>query len=118
MTNNSDSPLVHEPWISLSQAARLFPPARSNRPISASCVWRWFRKGVRTPDGRRVHLETLRVVNRFVTSEAAARRFVLAQQSGAEARSPEESPLSAPRTPVQRSRASTHAAAELAARGL
>jgi len=87
MTADFESPLVREQWISLSQAAKLFPPARRGRPVSASCVWRWFKEGVRTQGGRRVHLEALRVVNRYVTSEQAVRRFILAQQPTTDASS-------------------------------
>jgi hypothetical protein len=117
MTDIAESLLVRESWISLSQAAKLFPPARRGRPVSASCVWRWFREGVRTTDGRRIHLEALRVVNRFVTSEPAVRRFIVAQQPG----SPEiqNGPVrSVPRTPSQRSRASEGAARKLQASGV
>ncbi|HJZ93582.1 MAG TPA: hypothetical protein VKE40_22085 [Gemmataceae bacterium] len=118
MTNESESPLVREPWISLSQAARLFPPARRGRPVSGSCVWRWFKEGVRTVDGRRVHLEALRVVNRYVTSEPAVRRFILAQQPGSQAGIAVEPAPRAPRTPAKRKRASERASRQLEARGL
>lgn len=120
MSNPVPIGLAGEPLISLSQAAKLFPPARRGRPVSASCIWRWFKQGVRTADGRRVHLEALRVVNRYVTSEAAVRRFILAQQP-ASASTPITSDQPArpdPRTPGQRARASDRAEAELVARGL
>jgi hypothetical protein len=118
MTNATDSPLIRERWISLCQAAKLFPPARRGRPVSGSCVFRWHRDGVRTADGRRVYLEALRVVNRLVTSEAAVQRFVLAQQSGAAPAAPNEPSHPAPRTPGQRARASERAASELKAQGV
>ncbi|MBO0698079.1 MAG: hypothetical protein J2P46_06780 [Zavarzinella sp.] len=118
MTNPSESPLVQEPWISLSQAAKLFPPARRGRPVSASCVWRWHRVGVRTADGRRVHLEALRVVNRYVTSEPAVHRFILAQQSPTPAVRSDAPTPEAPRTPGQRTRASERAARKLQEVGL
>src|SRR5437588_6335914 len=114
MTDNSESPLIHEPWISLRQAATLFPPARQNQPVSPSCVWRWFKQGVHTADGRRVHLEALRVVNRYVTSAAAVRRFILAQQPGAAAGRPDSERKPAPRTAGQRARADERAARILA----
>ncbi|HKB02242.1 MAG TPA: DUF1580 domain-containing protein [Gemmataceae bacterium] len=118
MTDVAESPLVHEPWISLSQAAKLFPPARRGRPVSGSCVWRWFKQGVRTADGRRVHLETLRVVNRYVTSEPAVRRFIMAQQPVSAAGVSAVPTHPAPRTPGQRARADAKAAAKLQALGL
>lgn len=119
MTDISDSLLVQEVWISLSQAAKLFPPARRGRPVSASCIWRWFKEGVQTPDGRRVHLETLRVVNRFVTSEAAVRRFILAQQQTIQSRERRNStPTIVPRTPKRRMQADERAARQLDASGL
>lgn len=118
MTDFSESLLVRESWISLSQAAKLFPPARRGRPVSASCVWRWFKEGVRTTDGRRVHLEALRVVNRYVTSENAVRRFILAQQPGSTMGVPAGPMPPGLRTPGQRARASEKAAVRLKAMGL
>ena len=118
MSDTSESLLVHEPWISLSQAAKLFPPARRGRPVSGSCVWRWFKQGVRTPDGRCIHLETLRVVNRYVTSEPAVRRFIMAQQPGSISEISQNSSLPSPRTPGQRARASAQAATKLQSFGL
>jgi hypothetical protein len=118
MTDISESPLIHESWISLRQAASLFPPARQSQPVSASCVWRWFKQGVRTADGRRVHLEVLRVVNRYVTSEPAVRRFILAQQPGSAAGVPAAPPQPGPRTPGQRAKADSRAAAKLQSLGL
>ena len=116
MSDIFESLLVHESWISLSQAANLFPPARLGRPVTGSCVWRWFKEGVRTTDGRRIHLETLRIVSRYVTSEAAVRRFILAQQLGAT--SAIAVPVHASRTPGQRARASERAAETLRSAGL
>lgn len=119
MTDVSESPLVRESWISLSQAAKLFPPARRGRPVSASCIWRWFRDGIRTVDGRRIHLEALRVVNRYVTSEPAVRRFIMAQQQPSlRSARPEDPAIAPPRTPGQRSRASERAARKLQSQGL
>jgi hypothetical protein len=118
MTDNPDFMLVRERWISLSQAAKLFPPARRGRPVSASCVWRWFREGVRTADGRRVHLEALRVVNRYVTSDEAVRRFILAQQPGSLAGTSEPAVRPVSRTPGRRALADAQAAKKLQELGL
>lgn len=91
MSETTENLLLCEPWISLAQAAKVFPPARSGRPVSASCLWRWAKEGVRIPSGRRVHLEALLIVSRFVTSEQAVRRFILAIQPG-ESDRPQTSP--------------------------
>jgi hypothetical protein len=113
-----ESRLIQEQWLSLSQAARLFPPARRGRPVSASCVWRWCKRGVTTADGRRVHLEVLRCVNRFITTEAAVRRFLSAMQPGATIGVPDAPPGRVPRTPGQRARADAQAADKLQKLGL
>jgi hypothetical protein len=78
--NCAPSLLWTEEWISFAQAAKLFPPYRRGRPVSPSCVWRWFKTGVKTTDGRVVRLEALKLVNRHVTSADAIKRFMAAQQ--------------------------------------
>ncbi|MSR55154.1 MAG: DUF1580 domain-containing protein [Gemmataceae bacterium] len=117
MNDSNESLLIRESWLSLSQAAKLIPSARNGRPVSASCLWRWFKEGVLTPEGHRIHLETLRVVNRFVTSEPAVRRFILAQQRMSADKGPSSLPVKPPRTPGQRNRASERAAQKLQDRG-
>lgn len=77
---DSRSLLLSERLISFSQAARLIPPSRQDRPVSPSCIWRWHRVGVTTTDGRRVKLEAVWLVNRLVTSEQAVQRFIAALQ--------------------------------------
>lgn len=81
----TDTPTMHslllsDRLISFSQAARLIPPSRQDRPVSPSCIWRWHRVGVTTTDGRRVKLEAVWLVNRLVTSEQAVQRFIAALQ--------------------------------------
>jgi hypothetical protein len=44
--------------LSLSQAARRFPPYRGSRPVVPSTIFRWIADGVRVPGGPRVRLET------------------------------------------------------------
>jgi hypothetical protein len=73
--------LLGDKLLSFAQAARLIPPSRRGRPVSPSCLWRWHRSGVKTPDGRTVRLEAVWLVNRLVTSEEAVRRFIAAQQT-------------------------------------
>lgn len=91
MSETNENLLLRETWISLAQAAKLFPPGRGGGPVSPSCLWRWTKEGVRIPDGRRIHLEALRIVSRFVTSEQAVRRFIVAIQP-VESDGPQTSP--------------------------
>jgi hypothetical protein len=92
------SRLLGEKLLSLSQAARLIPPSRQNRPVSPSCLWRWHRSGVKTANGRTVRLEAVWLVNRLVTTEEAVRRFIAAQQPEAAACSPPTESVPIPRT--------------------
>src|SRR5262249_14916560 len=64
---------------SLSQAAKLFPPARRNRPVTLSCLVRWVLKGARAFDGRWVKLEAARCSGRWITTPQAIGRFLAAQ---------------------------------------
>jgi len=99
--------------LSLTQAARRFPPARLGRPVHASCVWRWMHDGVRLPDGTIVRLEAARLSGRWLTSEPAIERFLAAQTPHIDLPAP-----TAPRTPTARQRASERAAAELSRIGI
>jgi hypothetical protein len=63
----------------LSAAARRFPPSRQGRPVSLSCLVRWFRDGVRGPNGERIHLEASRLAGRWITTPQAIVRFLKAQ---------------------------------------
>ena len=69
---------------------------------------------MRTIDGRRVHLETIRIANRHVTSEEAVTRFIEAMQPG----NVDQPPIADIRTARQRQRASERAARELERRGI
>jgi hypothetical protein len=94
--------------LSLTQAARRFPPHRRNRPVCASTIWRWVHDGVRVPDGQVVRLEAARVCGRWLTSEPALQRFIAAQtpKTGG--------PVSpARRTPTMRQRAIQRAVRKL-----
>lgn len=72
--------LMAEQLISFSQAVKFFPSYRIGRPVGASCVWRWFRHGVRSGKDIVVRLEAVRVAGRNLTSFEAVRRFIEAQQ--------------------------------------
>ena len=105
--------LTRETKLTMAQAARSFPSARLGRPVSASTVWRWCRKGVKVPGGGTLRLECVRVSGRWLTSVEALSRFV-AQQTPAM----ENDPPPAPRSPSRRQRASERAAAELRRQGI
>jgi hypothetical protein len=91
---------------SLTEAARLLPPARSNRPPHTSCLLRWILHGVNTRNGR-VHLEAVRLGGRWLTSVEALQRFAEAQTP----KPTDATPL--PRTTTARQRASARAAKKL-----
>ena len=61
--------------ISLTQAARLLPPARNGRPVTLGCILRWIVQGAKNPAGKRVHLEAVRLGGRWITSKQALQRF-------------------------------------------
>jgi hypothetical protein len=98
---------------SLSQAAKLFPPFRLNRPVTLSCVFRWVTKGVRGPEGQRIRLEGARLAGRWVTTPQAIARFLQAQTPNLD-NVPEQFPSS----PNARQRANQRAAAKLEQLGL
>jgi hypothetical protein len=104
--------LTRETLISLAQAARRFPPGRLDRPVSASTIWRWCRKGVKLPGGGTLRLECVRVSGRWLTSVEALSRFVARQTPAIENDAP------APRSPGRRQRDSERAAAELEQQGI
>jgi hypothetical protein len=101
--------------LSLSAAGRLFPGHRRNGTVDPSTVFRWVTKGMRTPDGRVVRLEAVRVGGRWLTSRGAVARFVSALTAAADP--PPATSTPAPRTPAARQKASEAAARELARRG-
>jgi hypothetical protein len=101
--------LTVETTISLSEAARLLPPGRRNRPVSFSCVLRWILDGVRLPSGSVVRLEAVRLGGRWLTSKEALQRF-------AEVQTPNLAPQQAgapPRTSGARRKASERAERDL-----
>jgi hypothetical protein len=100
--------LTRETLLSLAQAARRFPPYRQGRPVNASTIWRWCRKGVKVPSLGVVRLESCRISGRWLTSEEAISRFVAAHTPPSDAAA-----MPPPRTPTARQRASERAAREL-----
>jgi hypothetical protein len=104
--------LANETTISLTQAARLLPRGRGDRPVTLSCLLRWIRYGARSPSGELVRLEAIRLGGRWVTSREALQRF-------AEALTPrlgDTSPM--PRTPAAQQRASERAAQQIEKLGI
>ena len=63
--------LNSETLLTLTSASRRF---RLDRPVNPSTVWRWVKKGVRLPDGRRLKLEAIRLGGRWWTSLEAIER--------------------------------------------
>src|SRR5262249_39567935 len=90
--------------LSLSQAARRFPPYRASKPVAPSTIFRWIAEGVRLRDGRRLRLEAVRLGGRWLTSELAIQRFISRQPPTFSADSPPTPP-----TPPQRERAAEYA---------
>ena len=94
--------------IPLREVAHRLPAFRPGTRTTYSCVLRWSLKGVRVPGGQRVRLEAVRCGGRWLTTEAAIQRFLLAQQP-----TEERQPQAPPRSPGQRQRASQRAGAQL-----
>jgi hypothetical protein len=87
--------------ITFTEAAKLFPPARSGKPVHSSCLWRWATRGIRTRDGRRVKLTVLRVGGRFITSERSIQEFCESLTNVADS----DTPAPEIRTPGKRAKA-------------
>jgi Protein of unknown function (DUF1580) len=105
--------LTNEKTFPLSHASKVLPSARLGRPVSLSCLLRWIFDGVKTPDGRRVHLEALRLGGKWVTSMEALQRFAENQTPGF------DQPKNAiPRSPAKRLKAALRAERELERAGI
>jgi hypothetical protein len=103
--------LQNENILSLAEAASRLPSFRRGRPVTASCVLRWVLDGVKTPGGKKVRLEAVRVGRRWLTSLEAMDRFAAAQTPGLE-------PEPVPRSPAARRRAHERAERELEKLGI
>ena len=113
MSHHVGIDIDREQLLPLSEAAKLIPSAKGKHLHPAS-VWRWVRKGVVAPDGRRVKLDSAKVGGRWYTSREAVQRFLeaLTQQFEVSAAP------SPPRTSGQRQRASDRAAERLDKAGI
>src|SRR5262245_48451536 len=92
--------------------AKLCGSYRENKPTHPSTVARWMIQGVRIADGRRIHLEHIRIAGRLVSSQAALLRFLEQQQL---AHDPSEE---LPRTRKQRDRVDAQTQAQLREMGI
>jgi hypothetical protein len=102
--------ILGETLISLADIGTRIP-GRGGKRLNPTTPWRWATKGVKAPDGRRIHLETIRAGGRTFTSVEAVGRFVAALTPRVEGTTPPT------RTPTERRKASDRAAAELEAMG-
>lgn len=96
-----------ETLLSLSQAARSIPSARTGRGLSTSTVWRWALTGARG-----VVLETIMLGGSRYTSREALARFFAACSAASGISQPAE------RTKTQRTRDHERAGAILDAAGI
>ncbi len=106
-SSDSVTRLLDEGLIGTSAAARLLGSFKNERPVHPSTLARWAQRGVRTPDGRIVRLESARIGGKLVTSRAAIIRFIAAQN---EQFFP---PTTTTRSPSERQRASEAAVRRL-----
>lgn len=104
--------LLTETVLGLAAAAQRLPPARGNRPVNSSTIWRWIKDGIKLSDGTTLRLEAVRLSGRWLTSVEALARFIDAQTPDLG-----EQPAPIPRSVPQRRRAHEWADAELQRRG-
>jgi hypothetical protein len=68
--------LLKEDLLSLTEAAKRFPPYRGNKDTaSPATIWRWINVGSRARSGEVVRLEACRIGGRWLTSVQALERF-------------------------------------------
>lgn len=60
---------------SLGELSKLVPPGRNGKRTHLSTLIRWITRGVRSPDGRVVRLEALRIAGRWGSTPEALQRF-------------------------------------------
>ena len=105
--------LAHEKPIPLSTACRLVPAARRGKKTHFSTLLRWIINGAKAPSGQRVHLEAIRLGNRWHTSLEALQRFAVALTP-----QPVAPPPNPMRTPRQRQSGAEGAKVELESFGI
>jgi hypothetical protein len=97
----------------LSRLARLVPPYRLGKPATLSCLVRWVVDGVRGPDGKRIHLEAVRISGRWCSTPEALSRFVAAQTPVVDSER-----TATLRSPIARQRAAEQTARKLKTLGI
>jgi hypothetical protein len=65
-------------YLSMKQAARLFPPSRGDVPVHPATLTRWIISGARTADGARIRLKAIRVPSGWKTTEEDVEAFLAA----------------------------------------
>jgi len=70
--------LTTERLMPLAEAARLVPPGRGGKKTHSATLVAWIRRGTRTADGRRVHLDALLMGGKWLTSVEALQRYAAA----------------------------------------
>jgi hypothetical protein len=83
--------------LTLPQAAKLVPPVRGGRTRNSTLA-RWIVDGCRMPDGSRLHLQAVRLGQKWCTSKTWLAEFF---ERLTAARMPGQ-PLPAPRAPAKR----------------
>ena len=96
--------------LTMAQVAKLFPGHRGGTVVNPSTPFRWTTKGTRTPDGRVVFLEAIRVGTRWLSSRSAVARYIEALTIAPTSAPP-------PRTPSASQAASQRASEALRRRG-
>ncbi len=71
--------------IGMGEAASRLPAGREGAGCHPGTLVRWVLKGAKSVNGTRVYLEAARVGSRWVTTEAALRRFISALGGDAQA---------------------------------
>jgi len=100
--------------VSLTQFGQRFPAAKgAEGTVNSSTVFRWVTRGVVGPNGDRIKLEAVRIGGRWLTSEAATNRWIIAMTPGGSTNTVEP-----PRSPAARTRASENAGRQLEAMGI
>jgi hypothetical protein len=106
------SDIFTEQHLSISQIADILPPGPTGKKVNFSTVYRWIFRGVRSPAGQLVRLESVRVGGRWLVSREALQRFV----EMLSVRSSDASP--SPRSPAERRRKSAVAGKKLERMGI
>lgn len=102
---------MNDPLLTLKEAARICPRIKGKKPHFTS-IWRWVKYGLKGH-----HLESVRVGNRYCTTEVALTEFF---RTLAVVDTPERvtiSKLGKPRTETQRGKAIADARKRLEERG-